>query len=122
MTAKHSNGSGRRSKTPRVKGLHTEEARAVLIDVERSGDWMPADELRDMAMTALAASAGMTLNLDRIDHLDASAMQVLLAIEAAEESLGHHLKLVNASPKLQQWFELSGAAGHFFGDQRNADE
>jgi anti-anti-sigma regulatory factor len=122
MTAKRPNGSGRRVKAAKAPGAQPQETQGVTIDVERCGDWMPAEELRDRAMTALAASAGMTLNLDRIDHLDASAMQVLLAIEAAEENLGQHLQLTHASAKLRQWFELSGATGHFFENQRNADE
>jgi anti-anti-sigma factor len=83
---------------------------------------MPAEELREAGLTALLASKDMTLNLDRIDHLDASALQVLLAIEVEQENLGQHLHLVNASPRLLERFELSGAAGHFFGERRTSDE
>ena len=122
MTAKRSNGSGRRVKAGKSPIAPPPKAHGAVIDVERCGDWMPADELRDAAMTTLAASTGMILNLDRIDYLDASAMQIILAIEVEQKGRGKHLQLVNASPKLREWFELSGAAGHFFEDQRNADE
>lgn len=92
----------------------------AVIELERSGDWMPAEELRETALAALAASHDMTLNLDRIDHLDASAMQILLALDVEQKNRGQHLHLVNASPQLRQWFEFSGAAEHFHVNQRNA--
>ena len=82
---------------------------------------MPAEELKEAAIAALATSMDMTLNLDRIDHLDASAMQILLALEAEQKNRGQHLHLVNASPQLRQWFELSGAMGHFFENQWTAN-
>jgi anti-anti-sigma regulatory factor len=122
MIKKRFKGTARKVEAANVLNPEMQEMLCAVIDAERSGEWMPAEELRDRAMTALAANTGMTLNVDRIDHLDASAMQILLAIEAEEMNLGHHLHLVNASPKLRQWFELSGAADRFFGDQRNADD
>jgi anti-anti-sigma factor len=122
MTTKRSNGAGRRAEATNVPGTDAQELQCGVIDVERSGDWMPAEELKESAMIALAVSNNMTVNLNRIDYLDASAMQILLAIETEQQNSGQHLHLVNASPRLLEWFELSGAAGHFFGDQRNTDE
>jgi len=121
MATKRPKGNGRRVKAATVPGTESRETQRVVIEVERSGDWMPAEELKEAAIAALATSMDMTLNLDRIDHLDASAMQILLALEAEQKNRGQHLHLVNASPQLRQWFELSGAMGHFFENQWTAN-
>lgn len=124
MATKRTKGTGRSAKAKGVRDAMPQEKRAqqcAVIELERSGDWMPAEELRETALAALEASHDMTLNLDRIDHLDASAMQILLALDVEQKSRGQQLRLVNASPQLQQWFELSGAAEHFLVSQRNAN-
>lgn len=77
---------------------------------------MPAEELRAVALGALEAGNDITLNLDRVDHLDASALQILLALSAEQKKRGRDFQLVNASPNLLQWFGLAGAADHFFHD------
>jgi anti-anti-sigma factor len=94
----------------------------AVIEVERSGEWMPAEELKETALAALEESNDMTLNLDRIDHLDASAMQILLALDTEQKNRGQHLHLVNASPLLRQWFECSGAASHLFRNPTDSNE
>ena len=125
MTTKRPKGTGRSVKAKGARGSMPQEKRDqqhAVIELERSGDWMPAEELRETALAALEASHDMTLNLDRIDHLDASAMQILLALDVEQKNRGQHLHLVNASPQLRQWFEFSGAAEHFLVNQRNANE
>lgn len=124
MTAKRPKGTGRSAKAKGAQSVMPHEKcgqQCAVIELERSGDWMPAEELREAALAALEASHDMTLNLDRIDHLDASAMQILLALDVEQKSRGQQLRLVNASPQLQQWFELSGAAEHFLVNQRNVN-
>jgi anti-anti-sigma regulatory factor len=86
------------------------------IDAGRSGDWMPAQELKVAVLAALESNCGVTINLDRIDHLDASAMQILLALDLEQKRRGKDLQLINASANLQRWFEYSGSASHFSGD------
>jgi len=105
MATKRPKGNGRRVKAATVPGTESRETQRVVIEVERSGDWMPAEELKEAAIAAL----------------DASAMQILLALEAEQKNRGQHLHLVNASPQLRQWFELSGAMGHFFENQWTAN-
>ena len=125
MTTKRLKETGRSAIAKRTRGSIPQgkpDQRHAVIELERSGDWMPAEELRETALAALEASYDMTLNLDRIDHLDASAMQILLALDMEQKNRGQHLHLVNASPQLQQWFEFSGAAEHFLVNQRNANE
>lgn len=84
-----------------------------IIAVERSGDWMPAEELRVAALAALDQGKDVTLDLDRVDHLDASALQILLALDAEQKKRGRNLQLAKASPHLRQWFEFAGVADHF---------
>ncbi len=86
---------------------------AFIMAVERSGDWMPAEELREAVLAALDQGKDMTLDLDRVDHLDASALQILLALDAEQKKRGRNLQLANASPHLQQWFEFAGVADRF---------
>ncbi|MGD0126287.1 MAG: STAS domain-containing protein [Terriglobia bacterium] len=86
------------------------------IRVERSGDWMPVEELWQAARAAVEAGHDVTLDLGRIEHLDASALQVLLALDAEQKKLGRRLELINVSPPLRQWFLYAGAVEHFFED------
>ncbi|MGA9672193.1 MAG: STAS domain-containing protein [Terracidiphilus sp.] len=88
--------------------------RHTLINVERSGDWMPAEELREAALDALSQGSDINLNLDKIDHLDASALQILLALDAEQKKRERDLRLENASPRLRKWFEFAGVADQFF--------
>ena len=45
-----------------------ERARTV-IEVERSGDWMPVEDLRNAAMAALEAGNDVTFNLDKVKRM-----------------------------------------------------
>ena len=85
-----------------------------IIKVGRAGDWLSAEELREAAIAAMSQQKNVTLNLDRVDHLDAGSLQFLLALHAALKTRGHNLLLVKASPRLQQWFEFAGVDGRFF--------
>jgi len=92
------------------------------IEVERSGDWLPADELRDKSLQLLDERTDVTLNLDKVDHLNASVLQVLLALDMEHKKQGRQLHLENASPSLRQWFAYAGAAGQFDMGQQSVDE
>ena len=83
---------------------------------------MPADEIRNAVLSTLADGRVATLNLDKIDHLDASALQILLALEREQIANGRSLHLLNVSPKLVQWFEYAGAADRFSSIDRKSDE
>jgi anti-anti-sigma factor len=85
----------------------------IYIEVERSGDWMPAEELRKTALAASGENKNVIVNLGKVDHLDASALQILLALDADQKRRGHSLQLANASTHLRQWFEYAGVAECF---------
>jgi anti-anti-sigma regulatory factor len=107
----------------RVVRLRAEgNMKPTTIEVERSGDWLPADELRDKSLQLLDERTGVTLNLDKVDHLDASVLQILLALDIEHKKQGQQLHLEKASPSLRQWFEYAGAAGQFDIGRRSGDE
>lgn len=96
------------------------QAEQTLIEVARSGDWMPVDELREASLGALQAGNDVTINLDGVNHLDASALQILLALSAEQKKRGRNLQLANASTHLRQWFEYAGSADQFIYNQVEA--
>jgi len=116
----HKNGKAKRTHVvkPQTQSNHGHTA----IDVERSGDWMPVEDLREAALGALGAVGDLTLNLDRIDHLDASALQILLALDTEQKKRGQNLHLANASLHLRQWFDFAGVADHFSMTERKGNE
>lgn len=83
------------------------------IHVARGGDWLPRDEFLKAAVDAAAAAADVVVSLEGIDYLDASALQILLALHAEQKRKSRHLLLTNASPALRRWFEYAGASQHF---------
>jgi anti-anti-sigma regulatory factor len=107
----------------RVVRLRAEEnMKPTTIEVERSGDWLPADELRDKSLQLLDERTDVTLNLGKVDHLNASVLQVLLALDMEHKKHGRQLHLENASPSLRQWFAYAGAASQFDMGQQSVDE
>jgi anti-anti-sigma factor len=96
--------------------------RPAVIEVERAGDWMSAEELRNASLQALGEGTDVTLNLDKVDHLDASALQILLALDTEQKKNGRHLHLANASSHLRQWLDYAGASDHFVMTRLNGDE
>lgn len=80
-----------------------------MIEVERSGNWMPAEELMDKSLILLGEGKDISIDLDKVDYLDASALQILLALDMEQKKQGQHLHLKNASSYLRQWFEFAGA-------------
>jgi anti-anti-sigma regulatory factor len=90
------------------------------IDVERSGGWMAPEDLREAALAVSAHGGDVVLNLHGIDHLDATALQILLALDADQKVRKQHLQLTSASPRLRQWFEFAGAVDLSFHDQSEA--
>lgn len=54
----------------------------------------------------------ITLDFENVDYLDASSLQVLLAVGAEQKSLGRQLHLANTSAAMLHWFEWTGAAQH----------
>ena len=76
---------------------------------------MSAEELKQVALEVVAEGKDIVLNLDGVDHLDASLLQILLALNAEQTKQGCNLRLLNASQLLQR------RAASFL-PQRNSNE
>jgi len=95
------------------------ESEAITLRMSRSGQWMDAAELREWAMeqgiarlTADSAAGPLprlVLDVKGLDHLDARALQVVLAMRAAERSRGIEPELEHVSESLRQWLAYAGA-------------
>jgi hypothetical protein len=79
-----------------------------VIMVTRGGDWLLPEEFRSVALTAAGAEGNLTVDLQGVDHLDASALQILLALAAERKKHGKGLRLANTSLALSRWFEYAG--------------
>jgi hypothetical protein len=115
------------SKSEHNAETETAESRpAITIHVAQGGEWIEAEDLRRQAMEQLGDDAAsgaesakpvagrrgdLVLNLGGVDHLDASALQILLAIQAEELLRGRRMQAINPSAQLKQWFEYAGAGG-----------
>ena len=77
----------------------------------RLADCSSAEEFRNEALGAIS-EGDITLDLDSVDYMDASSLQVLLAVNAEQRNRGRHLVFANASPAVLEWFEWTGAAQH----------
>lgn len=82
----------------------------VRIAAASEGGWLPAEDLKQAALKASGQGRNVMISLDGIGHLDAGALQVLLALHAEQRQGGRSLELTDASPELCQWFDYSGAS------------
>lgn len=115
MTRDGINGDGakkknRRRANPSQAGKESEKAAPICCS--RSGDWLPSEELRAAAVDAAHTNSDVTLDLADVDHLDASTLQILLALANDRREKGLSLHLVNASSQLTRWFEYAGTSAH----------
>jgi anti-anti-sigma regulatory factor len=106
-----------------VKGPQVEESQVhTMTEVDHAGEWISAEELKEAALNVLSEDKDITLNLGKVDHLNASVLQVLLALDMEHKKHGRQVHLENASPSLRQWFEYAGAAGQFNLGRQSVDE
>ena len=87
-----------------------------VIAVAGESGWIPAEDLKSRAMDALTSSGSVTLDFAQVEYLEASGLQVALAIVAACSGAGKALSLIHVSPNLKAWFEQCGAASHLLTD------
>ena len=87
-----------------------QESTTQLTATGSSGDWLPSDELQSSAVAALSGNLDVHVFLESVDHLDASALQLLLALAAELRKGGRRLELVRPSGALERWFHYAGAS------------
>lgn len=118
MTTERSNTPNRRaksrSKTVRETEPQTKKTPShAAIEVQESGEWIAAAELKERSLEALKESKDLIFNLGNISHLDASALQILLAVDIEQKKQGRQLHLANVSADLRQWFQHAGSIERF---------
>ena len=115
MTGNGLNGQGAKKKNKRGRQpgeALEDESGPFLLSLFRSGEWLPPEELRAKALEAAQVASDVTIDLAEVDHLDASALQILLALARDRQEKGRALRLPNASPVLCQWFEYAGTSSY----------
>jgi anti-anti-sigma factor len=115
MTGDGLNGQSAKKKNKRRQdpgAAVKDESRPFSMSLFRSGEWLPPEELHANALAAAQAATDITLDLSEVDHLDARALQILLALAHDRQEKGRALHLVNASPVLRQWFEYAGTSSY----------
>lgn len=90
------------------QGNPSQTVTETVINVTRGGDWLPPQEFRAIALSAVGTEGDLTVSLQAVDHLDASALQILLALAAERKKRGRGLRLTDASLALSRWFEYAG--------------
>ncbi|MFP5227346.1 MAG: STAS domain-containing protein [Acidobacteriota bacterium] len=105
--------TAKRARIRRSRTRQPEETGAARLHASRAGEWMEASAIRAWALEQFQSSGERTralvLDLEGIDHLDASALQVLLAIGVEQRRRGGHLHLEQVSAGLRSWFGFAGA-------------
>jgi ABC-type transporter Mla MlaB component len=113
MTGDGVNGDGAKKKAKRGTATKTDDVSDQLATIRcsRSGEWLPAAELRVAALSAVDTPE-VTLDFAEVDHLEAGTLQILLALANQRRKKGLSLHWVNASAQLSQWLEYAGAPAH----------
>jgi anti-anti-sigma factor len=84
----------------------------AVITATRDGEWLLPEEFRALALSAANADGNLIVNLEGVDHLDTSALQILLALAVERKRRGRGLGLENVSTPLSRWFEYAGGREH----------
>ncbi len=82
------------------------------IQVYRSGEWLAGDEFLEQILAAVGRGDDVNIDLEGADHLDASSLQIMLALAAEQRKQGHKLRLTSASAALSEWFNHAGATDY----------
>lgn len=97
------------SETRPPKTKSRKRAGTEILQAGQSGEWTEAEALKQNALRSLETGKSLTLDLSDLSHLDASALQILLAIQREQKTAGRQFNIANSSPELTAWFDLAGA-------------
>lgn len=102
-------GAGVRKKKTAAKAQESQApAKTQVIHPIRDGEWVPGEEFQAEAVKLLDAGANIRADLEGIDYLDASSLQILLAIHAGQKAKNRGFSMTGLSPALHQWFRYAG--------------
>lgn len=84
------------------------------IQAVGAGEWIDPAALRAEALQLLSDpeynARDLVVDLEDVHHLDAGALQILVALSMEQHRRGVLLHCSHASSELQHWFGLAGAA------------
>lgn len=78
------------------------------IFLEGELDYFETDDLRAQLLPPAART--ITLDLSKLDFIDAAGVSALIAVGHATEEAGANLRIVNAPRHIRRVFELTAAA------------
>lgn len=84
----------------------------IRVKAADAGEWLPAETLKAEFVRAVVDGKSITVDLDSLTHLDAGALQVLLAAELELKRSSKSLTLENVSDDLKAWLGYAGASFH----------
>jgi len=87
-----------------------------MIQVNRAGEWMAAEELKSELLDWKDQNHAPVLDLAGINYMEASCLQVIVAFQNGNPDKGQALTFENISPGLREWIKFAGATD-FFGKQ-----
>jgi anti-anti-sigma factor len=82
----------------------------TLIVLSGALDQYGAESLKEQLLASLATPA-VALDMTGVEHIDAAALQVLLAFRSGLKQ--EKLQVVGAAPGIQQWLRIAGADSLF---------
>lgn len=89
-------------------GIST-EAEANVFSAVALGEWLDPEQLHGKSLAAAATAEDVSIDLEGLDYLDGSSLQILLALASAQKQEGRSLHLLHPSAQLRQWFDYAGA-------------
>jgi anti-anti-sigma factor len=83
-------------------------------------DHYTVEDLKQQLLPLLEAEGKAALDVTLVEHLDASALQVLVALQQDLAKKNRGIELAGASEKLRNWMRIGGAEHmfHFLDDGR----
>jgi anti-anti-sigma factor len=88
----------------------SEHADQVLLQLHGTIDIFVAADLHATAKQLTALGKDVTITCAQTEGLDASAMQILLALQTELHILGKRLVLTDVSPSVTKWIAYGGIA------------
>lgn len=88
----------------------SEHADKVLLHLPGTIDVFVAADLSTTAKQLAAIGKDVHVTCARTEGLDTSAVQILLALQAALRTKGKQLVLLDVSPGVEQWIAFGGVA------------
>jgi anti-anti-sigma regulatory factor len=103
-----------RKKKTATKGQEAQAPADIqVIHAVRDGEWLAGAEFLAAAVRLADEQVSIQVDLEGMDYLDASSLQILLAIRAGQKAKNRGLSLTRVSTALRQWFRYAGAEQEF---------